>query len=147
MKFGWYKQVRQLNEAEAAYIAGIIDGEGTVTLTVKQKGGMRHLVVCVSNNELRMLEYLVTTIGAGKITRKRHYEVHHAPSFTYTITNRQALALLGQVTTYMQTYKRDRAELVLAEYVNVTPRNGRYNIETREQRQNFEEKFFCITTS
>ncbi len=146
MKLGRYKQVKSLNRAEAAYIAGIIDGEGTVTLTVKQKGGTRHLVVCVSNNELRMLDYLVTTIGAGKITRKRHSEVHHAPSYTYTLTNRQAFALLGQVTNYLHTYKRERAKLVLAEYLNVTPRNGRYNIETRELRQKFEEKFFCITT-
>lgn len=31
-----YRKVAELNQADAAYIAGLIGGEGTVTLTKKQ---------------------------------------------------------------------------------------------------------------
>ena len=36
-----YKEVRALSVPEAAYLAGLIDGEGTVTLTRKQADDMR----------------------------------------------------------------------------------------------------------
>jgi len=44
MKKAGYKKVSNLSIANRAYIAGIVDGEGTITLTVKQKGGTRQLV-------------------------------------------------------------------------------------------------------
>jgi hypothetical protein len=47
-----YREVRLLSIAEAAYLAGLIDGEGTVTLSRKHAGDMRQLVVSISNTEL-----------------------------------------------------------------------------------------------
>jgi hypothetical protein len=38
-----YREVRLLSVAEAAYLAGLIDGEGTVTLSRKHAGDMRQL--------------------------------------------------------------------------------------------------------
>ena len=46
-----YREVRQLSAADAAYLAGLIDGEGTVTLSRKHAGDMRQLVVSISNTE------------------------------------------------------------------------------------------------
>jgi hypothetical protein len=36
-----YREVRVLSVAEAAYLGGLIDGEGTVTLSRKHAGDMR----------------------------------------------------------------------------------------------------------
>ena len=41
--------VRTLTDAEAAYIAGIVDGEGTVSLVCHHRGEHRRPVVSVAN--------------------------------------------------------------------------------------------------
>ncbi len=50
--------VRQMSDCEAAYLAGIIDGEGTVTLTRCHRGENRRPVVSIANTELALLEYV-----------------------------------------------------------------------------------------
>jgi hypothetical protein len=129
-----YREVRQLSVAEAAYLAGLIDGEGTVTLSRKHAGDMRQLVVSISNTELRILEFALLSAGAGKLTNKCRSKAHHTPSCAYALWNRQALALLAQVEPYVRSYKRDRARLVLSDYLRLTPRNGRYTDAMRVER-------------
>lgn len=129
---------------EAAYLAGIVDGEGTITLTMKQKNAKRHLVVSIASNERSVLEYVVDIIGAGKITNKTTYKQQHKPSFAYQISNRQALEVLRQIYKELRTYKKKRAELVLKNYVMLTPRNGKYTKEVEKRRSKFENKFFTI---
>lgn len=75
-----YKKVRPLPQVDAAYIGGLIDGEGTVTLSRKHAGETRQLVVSISNTEAPILDYVLKTVGAGKITRKRTVAAHHTPS-------------------------------------------------------------------
>ncbi len=133
-----YREVRLFSSSEAAYLAGLIDGEGTVTLSRKHASDMRQLVVSISNTELRILEFTLASVGAGKITRKRTAKANHTPSYAYALWNRQALALLAQVQQYMQSYKGDRARLALREYVRLTPRNGKYTEAMRAERYVFE---------
>jgi hypothetical protein len=139
-----YREVRALSVAEAAYLAGLPDGEETVTLSRKHAGEMRHLVVSISNTELRILEFAGVAIGAGTLTRKRTSKVHHTPSFAYTLWNRQALALFAQIEPYMQSYKRARAQLILRDYVRLTPRNGKYSATTRIERSAFESAVLSL---
>ena len=133
-----YREVRALSIAEAAYLAGLIDGEGTVTLSRKHAGEMRQLVVSISNTERDILEFVLVCVGAGKLTRKRTSKGHHTPSYAYAVWNRQALALLAQIEPYMTSYKRQRAQLALADYVRLTPRNGKYSESMRIKRGAFE---------
>lgn len=139
-----YQKVNILSEPERAYLAGIIDGEGTVTLSVKQKGGTRHLSVSVSGTEWALMSYLPKVIGAGRITNKRVYKQHHTPAYTYSIYSRQAIDLLDQILPYLRTYKAMRARLALDEYILVTPRNGKYSIEQKLSKDKFVEKFLAI---
>ena len=104
-----------------AYIAGLIDGEGTVTLTRKHRNENRQLSISISNTERMLLEYVHRTVAAGKITRNRTTKACHTPSYTYAIYNRQALSLLIQIQPYLQTYKARRAELIIRDYIALTP--------------------------
>ncbi len=137
--------MRALSEVDAAYVAGIIDGEGTITLTRTHRGENRRPVVSISSTELELLTYVRSVIGAGRVTTKVCAQSHHSPSFTYCITSRQALTLLAQVSPYLRTYKFKRARLLLEEYQRVTPRNGRYTTEQRAARAHMEERFFAIS--
>lgn len=136
--------VRALGIADAAYIAGIVDGEGTVTLSRLHRNEQRRIVVSVSNNERALLEYIRQAVGAGRISNKRTYGARHAPSFHYQISSRQALDLLRQITPYLRTYKAIRARMALATYLEVTPRNGKYTPEMLGRRQSFEDTFLSV---
>ncbi len=138
--------MRVLSEAEAAYTAGVIDGEGTITLTRTHRHENRRPVVSISSCEISLLSFVKSTIGAGRITRKACSRAHHSPSFAYTLTSRQALSLLVQVVPFLRTYKALRARLLIDEYVKVTPRNGRYSAERRAARDQLEARFFAIAT-
>lgn len=124
-----YKQTKKLSTADAAYIAGLIDGEGTITLQRRHRNEQRQIVVSIANTERPLLEFVLEATGVGHITGKRVSYQHHTASFTYTVSNRQALSLLEQITPYLRTCKRERSELVLENYLRLTPRNGRYTTE------------------
>jgi hypothetical protein len=139
-----YKKTNNLSIMDAAYIAGLIDGEGTIALTRRHKNENRQLEISVSNTDMELLVYLLETIGAGRIAHKRTDSDKHTASGTYLISNRQALHLLEQVTPFLRTYKLHRAKLVLQDYLRLTPRNGKYSQETFEQRDKFIETFLNI---
>lgn len=138
------RQTARLSETDAAYLAGMIDGEGTIALTRLHRGQNRQLVVSVSSTERTLLEWVLHAKCVGKITSKRTSAPHHAPGLTYTVANRQALALLLQVTPHLRSYKAERAQLVLDHYVKLTPRNGKYDDAMRAERSDFERRFARI---
>lgn len=117
-----YRIVRDLDSTDAAYIAGLIDGEGTITLTREHRDENRRLVVSIASTERSMLAFVVERTGCGKITNKRTTSGRHTPSFAYRITNRQALELLRQISPYLRSYKANRAALALTHYLSLTPK-------------------------
>ena len=139
-----YAALNQLTVAEAAYLAGLIDGEGTVTLTTLHRGENRRLVLSIASTERNLLEHARTVLGAGIITSKRTQLPHHAPSFAYRLTNRLALEALRQIEPYLCGYKGKRARLALRHYVALTPRNGKYSEATKQARERFEMAFLNV---
>ena len=139
------RRPRPLKPDTAAYIAGLIDGEGTVTLSRLHSNESRRLVVSIANTEIQLLKFVIEQVGAGKITRKRSRCVRHTPSFCYSISSQQALELLEQVSPWMLSYKRRRADLAIKHYTSLTPRNGKYTDELLTQRYEFEQALLSTT--
>ena len=139
-----YKQNNVLTAPEAAYIAGLIDGEGTVTLTRKHKNENRQLCISISSTEINLLDFVLTTSGVVKITNKQVRKSHHTHSYTYAVYNRQALTLLEQTLPFLKSYKHYRAALILNNYLSVTPRNGKYNDEILARKSKFERAVLAI---
>jgi len=140
-----HRTVKELRAADAAYIAGLIDGEGSITLTRRHSSDQRQLVVAISNTEHALLAFVQTIVGAGRITSKARYCEHHSASYAYAISNRQALKLLRQIEPYLRSYKSRRAKLVLKDYVRLTPRNGKYTRDTLKARTRFITRFHAMT--
>ena len=124
-------------------LAGLIDGEGTITLSRRHSNERRQLVVSIVSTERDIVAWAREIIGAGKVTRKRTSSIRHTPSFTYSISNRQALEVLRQTMPHLRSYKRRRAELALERYVSLTPRNGKYSPDLLAARQLFELRFLA----
>jgi len=47
-------KINRLTPEQAAYLAGLIDGEGTITLTRMHRHENRRLVMSISNNDLSL---------------------------------------------------------------------------------------------
>lgn len=139
-----YKTTNQLSSANAGYIAGLIDGEGTIALTRKHSTDNRQLGISISSTDRPMLEFVQEITGVGKVTNKKTYRDHHLPSYTYAVYNRQALTLLRQIAPLLRTYKSARAKLILDNYVALTPRNGKYTTELASRREEFIEEVMNI---
>ena len=142
-----YHQVNSLSIADCSYIAGLNDADGSITLAKKHRNENRQLIVSISNNEIQILNYVRLVTGAGHISKKRTYAEHHKINHTFKLTNRQALNLLIQITPFLRSHKKNRSELVLENYVELTPRNGKYTRELLARREIFIKKFHEIKPS
>ncbi len=139
-----YRVANKLSTVEAAYIAGLVDGEGSVTLTRKHRNENRHLGLTISSTELQLLQFVIDAAGVGKISNKRASKPNHSHSFAYSVYNRQALQLIEQIYPYLLSYKVERCKLILNEYLRLTPRNGKYTMEMAKERRRFERVFLSI---
>lgn len=115
-----------MTSEEKAYIAGIIDGEGTVTLTRDHHGEMPAPKVSVANNNLELLRWIKGKVGAGIIIKRTKRQPQHGDQYVLDFSNNSALSLLSEVGKYMLV-KKAHAQLLLSRYKAATPRNGRYN--------------------
>ena len=138
-----YRQAKTLSIEAASYIAGLVDGEGSITLTRKHKGDMRQPAITIASTERQLLEYVLNQTGVGKITNKTT-KANYKQAFTYAVYNRQALNILRQLEPYLLSYKKARAKLLIDQYIQVTPRNGKYNSEQLAARSIFEQIFLGI---
>jgi hypothetical protein len=139
------RRVAKLRPEDAAYLAGLIDGEGTIALSRRHASENRQLVLTISSTEAALVEWARNCLGVGKITRKAAAASHHAPGLTYVVANRQALDVLQQVTPYLKSYKRERADMVLRSYTALTPRNGKYTPAITTARRKFEAEFAALS--
>jgi len=139
-----YRVVRRLAPESAAYPAGLVDGEGTITLCAEHRGDKREIVLSISNTDRTLLEFVRDVVGAGHITSKRTYSERHTPSFAYKITNRQALDVLSQIVGHLRTYRAKRARMALESCLAVTPRNGKYSQAMLRMKDDFEREFLEV---
>lgn len=101
---------------EAAYIAGIIDGEGTITIVRISKDGFSPVFsvrVTVANTNARLIEWLAARGAATKMIPKRggSYPQKRQP-YVAIWSTRKAASLLREVSPYL-VIKRDQANIAL----------------------------------
>jgi hypothetical protein len=131
---------------EAAYIAGIIDGEGTITLSRIHEKEHRRPCITIASTDKELLSYVHTLTG-GTINNKKNYNPdRHKDSYTLSIKKKElVLSTLKQTLPYLRVdKKRNRALWILDNYEKVTPRNGKYSSLLLKKKLAFEETFFQI---
>ena len=130
-----------------AYVAGIIDGEGTITLSRQRANEFKCPVVSVSSTTIEFLEYLKLHYG-GCISKQKIYKEHHKQSWSWKVERSACYKILNDIKPYLLCpEKKYRCELILNTYQLVTPRNGRYTKEMLALKENFEYQFFHPSTS
>lgn len=102
-------------ELEMAWMAGIVDGEGCITISKQRREGRPSLAfrtsITISNTNLKLLEPFVKWWGGG-IYSPRQANSKWRQTFTWHCSNGVAVKFLESIMPYLKG-KRRQAELVL----------------------------------
>lgn len=106
-----------ITETERAYLAGLIDGEGTISIlkTVNGKGCENFIAsVEVSNTDIRMIRWMKEKFGGNVIlsNKKRSREGKWRPLYRIVYRGHNVEKILNLVVPYLQLKSRN-AELAL----------------------------------
>lgn len=135
-----------MTETEKAYIAGIIDGEGSIMLQKIHKNEHPAPCISIASTTLELLEWIKKVVGKGTITKKKNYNLEiHKDCYSYVLRRNDAISLLIDIEPYLVIdVKRKRAKLILKKYKSLTPRNGRYTEEMIVKKEEFYNEFMGI---
>ncbi|EPY2305867.1 LAGLIDADG family homing endonuclease [Clostridium sporogenes] len=135
-----------MTNEQKAYIAGIIDGEGSIMLLKFHGNQFPSPCISISSTTIELLEWIKSVTKIGTIKRKKNYNPEkHTDSFTYTIKYNNAINLLIEIEPYLVIKsKKDRARLIIEKYKSVTPRNGKYSNEMLGAKEEFYKEFINI---
>ena len=126
------------------YIAGFMDGEGSVTLCRDRKDAkFKTPMVSFSNNIRCILEDIQQFLElGGSIIQKHETRQNCGPSFTLHYKDNAALEVCALLQDKLRhPSKKARAQLLVATYKSVTPRNGKYSTKIQKKKLEFEEQF------
>lgn len=132
-----------MNEIQKAYVAGIIDGEGSIMLQSFHKNQLPSPCVSVASTSMELLIYLKQIISCGIIVKKKNYNMEkHHDSYTFYVRYNNAINLLTEIEPYLIIEsKKKRAKLIIEKYKTLTPRNGRYSEEQLLLKKLFYKEF------
>ncbi|HDK7161164.1 TPA: LAGLIDADG family homing endonuclease [Clostridium botulinum] len=135
-----------MTNEQKAYIAGIIDGEGSIMLLRFHNNQFPSPCISISSTTIELLEWIKSLTKIGTIKRKKNYNAEkHTDSFAYTIKYNDAINLLIQIEPYLVIKnKKAIARLIIKKYKSVTPRNGKYSDEMLKAKEEFYKEFISI---
>jgi hypothetical protein len=93
------KNANPLSDTQAAYIAGIVDGEGSVMIVTHHAAYA--IKVSISNGDRPLLEWLVATTGIGGIVATRAATERTRATWIWHVNGEGAESLLKQIAPYM----------------------------------------------
>lgn len=133
-------------EAADAYAAGLVDGEGTITLSRNHRGANRIPVVSMTSTTPELVHAMRDEFG-GQIRQHRTYRRNHSDSYIWSVRHDAAIRTIRRIRPYLRVSEKvRRADLVLTRYKAVTPRNGKYTPALLNARAAFEDEFFHPST-
>ena len=135
---------RMASDLERAWVAGIMDGDGCITLSLGANKYRRPLVV-VDNTDREILAELQRLYG-GALVAKRLTREHHRQCWSWRIYgSTKIIAFLAEIVPYMHCdIKVQRARMLLDEWKKTVPRNGFYTPDTALVRAEFDRRFMSI---
>ena len=116
-----------MNEVEKAYIAGIVDGEGSIGLWRHHKNETHTPNVSIANNSLPLLQWIQSKAGGGIVSKKKR-QAHHGDSYAWVLRQDRAISFSNEIKSYL-IIKKQQAGLITGEYKAVTHRAGKYTPE------------------
>lgn len=120
-----------MNHTDAAYLAGMIDGEGSLTVSLTRPKTHRpnwnsilQVKLCIYNTDKRLIDWLLATCGGCLLTRR---PVRGRPVYQWQANTRDVPEILAQVRPYLKLKGAQADLLVEVCQLRVTHGFGRKN--------------------
>jgi hypothetical protein len=93
------------------YVAGLVDGEGCITIQHPRKKRSFCLKVVIGNTDLSLLESVKKDMRIGRIHLHKSNKVsnikHNFKLYNYIVTGPQALLMLRQLLPFLRSRKKE----------------------------------------
>lgn len=135
-----------MKKTEYAYVAGIVDGEGSIGIarskTQEMIGGIRYeMYVTVSNTNEWVIQWLKFNFG-GSVSYVKSRAVNQKPFWCWRIQTRQAASFLRLVIPYLRI-KQYHAQLAL-QFQDAKRKRQQWIPKTKEERELEETQYYRI---
>lgn len=111
------KHIRPLSDTERAYIAGILDGEGSISIsrktdpTMKSGHGYR-LSIEIANTDENLMSWLQSVTGLGHVRKHARTCDRHKQAYRWNLWSLEAYQLLATIYQFL-IVKRTRAFIAM----------------------------------
>lgn len=108
------KDLTRLADVDRAYFAGIMDGEGCVTIARAKKGKWSYytLFLSMACTDPSLMIWIIEKFG-GRVAPRTKCKTNRKDVWVWRVASREAEAVLRQIEPFM-VVKRDQARLALA---------------------------------
>lgn len=108
-------KVNQMSDTDAAYLAGLMDGEGSVTMAMKRQRRTTWRI-SIANTDFDLLAWCKEVTGCGSIIRKPLSNPNHKDSGGWQCYSWNARDIMKQILPYMKIAEKvRRAKQMIAE--------------------------------
>jgi hypothetical protein len=121
-----------MQETDKAYLAGIIDGEGTIHATINDSGAMTSWIA-VYNTDKDLMDWIEETFIVGGVYQVKRRQKHWKTSYVWKCNGRAGASVLKAVLPYLRV-KKAKAEkyIEIHEGMNGTGQNyGNVDLDRR----------------
>jgi hypothetical protein len=143
------------NEVTLAYLAGIVDGEGHISIDRSKPNIQRRVSpryqpeFVVVNTDRKLIDWLVLNFGGSVYTRKI-LKTNWKQSWTWKLGNQQAAEMCRQLIPYLML-KKEQAILLVDFMDNISPRvfgkGSKLSDEELNRRDSIYEQMRKLTDS
>ena len=95
-----------------AYVAGIVDGEGSITITTNAAKRTFCSFIYVSNTDIRLMDWLHATYGGSVYTLPNQGD-NHKTAFRWALFGKKAGGFIECIRPYLKI-KCEQADIVIA---------------------------------
>lgn len=128
------------------YIAGLFDGEGTVSMAKPAESNLYVPILTLSSTDRVLCEAMTEGLGGGHVyAKKNRRPAHHKQPYEWRWRGAGSLAGMAQLAPHILCpQKRKRMAFLLDRYAAATRRNGKYSTEELAVKANLHHEFFAL---
>src|ERR1035441_4883682 len=139
-------RIASLTQTDIAYIAGIVDGEGTIHFSrLQMQTRFIQVGVSIANTDQDLMEWLQAKLG-GLVKWQDGWQRNGRPAKPVArlmVNGRMAASLCRVLLPYLQTTKRKKAELVIRVF-EPPFRVFRIDVQEEHRREQLWQEFKAI---
>lgn len=100
----------------------------------------------ISSTALDLLNHISNILGKGSIRKRKGHNLDaYEDYYEFTLKRDDAINALHSIYPYLITpLRKERANLILTKYKDLTPRNGKYTPEMIRLKEEFYDEFISL---